>query len=263
VLRLCANISTLFNELPPLERPAAAAAAGFAAVEMQFPYALARNDLASACHAAAVEVVLLNMPAGDISAGELGLAGLPGREADFADAVQRSVDYSLALGCTRVNCLVGNLPHGQSQSCCWKVLVENLRVAADRMARHGILLVTEVLNAIDFPRFQLTISSDGDALIDAVGHANLKLQYDVYHRRAAGDDWLGGLAKRIGRVGHIQFSDYPGRHEPGTGELDIARLFNTIATLPYEGWTGCEYRPTGATADSFGWRALISSAERK
>jgi hydroxypyruvate isomerase len=197
------------------------------------------------------------MPPGRLAAGDLGLACVPGRSSEFADTVERAVEYGLAVGCPRVNCLAGNLPLGESRARCWDVLVENIHFAADRLARSGIQLLVEVLNRFDFPRFILALAADGDALIDAVDHRNLLLQYDVYHRRAAGDDWLNGLEKRIGRIGHIQFSDYPGRHEPGTGELDMARLFRTIAVLPYDGWTGCEYWPTGTTTNSFGWRALI------
>lgn len=253
MLKLSANISTLFTELPLLERPAAAAAAGFNAIEIQFPYAVAAADLAAAAKAADVECVLLNMPAGDLTNGELGLACLPGRQQQFADAVQLAIDYAQVLGCKRVNCLAGNRPAGESHSHCWDVLVQNIQFAAERLAAADVQLLVEVLNNVDFPNFLLGKISDGDALLAAVKHPNLALQYDVYHRRAAGDDWLEGLEPRLDRIGHIQFSDYPGRHEPGTGELDMAQLFALIERLPYTGWTGAEYKPSGATRDSFAW----------
>jgi hydroxypyruvate isomerase len=260
LLRFAANISTLFTEVHLLERPAAAAAAGFIAIEVQFPYAVPAAELAAACTAAGVECVLLNLPAGRLEAGELGLACLPDREAQFADAVGLAIEYARALRCHRVNCLAGNQPAGHIRSICWEVLVANARIAAERLAAAGMQLLVEPLNPVDFPRFLLGRIAGGDELLAAVAHPNLKLQYDVYHRRAAGDDWLGGLAERVATIGHIQFSDYPGRHEPGTGELDMARLFALIDKLPYDGWTGCEYRPSGATRDSFGWRALLSRA---
>lgn len=253
MLRLSANISTLFTELPPLARPAAAAAAGFAAVEMQFPYALPLPELAAACAAAAVEVVLINAPPGELEAGELGLACLPGRQRQFAESLELAIRTAQALRCRRVHCLVGKLPAGVSRAEGWEILAGNLRYAAGRLEDAGMQLLAEPLNAVDQPRFILTRIDEGDRLLEAVGHRNLALQYDVYHRRAAGEDWLGGLAPRIGRIGHIQFSDYPGRHQPGSGELDWAALFGLIQRLPYDGWTGAEYTPTAATGDSFGW----------
>lgn len=253
MLRLSANISTLFTELPPLARPAAAAAAGFTAIEMQFPYALPLRELAAACAAAAVEVVLINAPPGDLEAGELGLACLPGRQRQFAESLELAIGTAQALQCRRVHCLAGKLPDDVPRAAGWEVLVDNLCFAAGRLEGAGIQLLVEPLNAVDQPRFVLTRIDEGDRLLDAVGHRNLALQYDVYHRRAAGDDWLGGLAPRIGRIGHIQFSDYPGRHQPGSGELDWNALFGLIERLPYKGWTGAEYTPTAATGDSFAW----------
>jgi len=257
MLKLSVNISTLFTELPLLERPAAAVAAGFGAIEIQFPYTLPASDLAAALKAAGVECVLINMPAGNVAGGELGLACLPDRQCEFTDAVDRAIDYAQALGCARINCLAGNIPLNGSRERCWNVLVDNVQFAAKRTAQAGIQLLVEVLNNVDFPNFMLGKISDGDALLTAVDHPNLWLQYDVYHRRAAGDDWFEGIEPRLGCIGHIQFSDYPGRHEPGTGEMDMTQLFQLIERLPYRGWTGVEYKPSAATSDSFGWRVLL------
>jgi len=253
MLRLSTNISMLFTELPVLERPAAAAATGFRAIEMQFPYSVSKHELAAASDSAGVEFVLINLSPGEPAAGELGLACLPGREPEFAASVEAAIEYARTLRCSRVNCLVGNRPAGESRARCWEVLVGNLWFAADRLAVAGIQLLVEPLNPVDFPNFLLTSISDADALIAAAGHPNLMLQYDVYHRRAAAEDWLGGLIARLDRIGHIQFADYPGRHEPGTGELDFPQLFALLDAGPYQGWIGCEYRPLGATADSFAW----------
>jgi hydroxypyruvate isomerase len=257
MLRLSANISTLFGEWPMLERPAAAAAAGFAAIEIQFPYDVAAEDLAAACCMAGVEVVLHNLPRGSADAGDLGLACVEQRRDEFLVGLERAAAYAAALGCKRLNCLAGNVPIGETLPRCWDTLTENLRLAADRLGDAGIMLLVEVLNPVDFPAFLLTRSAHGDALIEAVAHPNLRLQYDVYHRRAAGEDWFDGLISRIDSIGHIQFSDYPGRHEPGTGELDMRRFFATIAALDYDGFTGAEYLPTSRTMDSFGWRDMI------
>lgn len=258
MLRFSANISTLFTELPLLERPAAAAQAGFTAIEIQFPYVVPARELAAAINAAHVEVVLINLPAGDLGAGDLGLACLPGRESEFAGSVTQAIEYAKALDCPRVNCLAGNRPAAQSHARCWETLVNNIRFAAEKFAAEKIQLLVEVLNNVDFPSFMLGKIGEGDALLAAVNHPNLALQYDVYHRRAAGDDWLEGIEPRLDRIGHIQFSDYPGRHEPGTGELDMQKLFALLERLPYAGWTGAEYKPATATAASFGWRQVIN-----
>jgi hydroxypyruvate isomerase len=224
---------------------------------MQFPYGLDLAALAAARQAAGVAFVLINLPAGRLDQGELGLACLPDRRDAFARAVTLAADTATAIGCPRVNCLSGKLPPGESRARCWEVLVENVRWAAERLAERGIQLLVEPLNRVDNPGVMLGTTVEGDALLDAVRHANLALQYDVYHARAAGEDWLAGLTQRIGRIGHVQFSDYPGRGAPGTGDMDLPLFFETIDRLPYPGWTGAEYRPGGVTLDSLGWRAAI------
>lgn len=258
MLKLAANISTLFTELPLLQRPAAAAAAGFEAIEVQFPYGERARNFAGAVRAAGVRCVLLNMPAGDRAGGELGLACMPGSQDAFLAALSETEAYARELGAPQVNCLAGNIPAGMTQEMCWPVLVENVRLAAARLAALDVRLLVEVLNGVDFPRFALQTSAQGDAVLAAVAHSNLALQYDIYHRRAAGEEWLAGLSERLHRIGHVQFSDYPGRHEPGTGELDIAQLFRTLEEARYDGWVGCEYIPLRSTADSFAWRQALS-----
>jgi hydroxypyruvate isomerase len=142
------------------------------------------------------------------------------------------------------------------------VLVTNLRRAAERSRAAGVLLLVEPLNPVDQPEFLLTGINAADALLAAVEHPNLRLQYDVYHRRAAGEDWLGGMESRLARIGHIQFSDFPGRHEPGTGELDLLGFLRRVDALPYAGYVGCEYRPSASTLASLAWRARLATAGR-
>jgi hydroxypyruvate isomerase len=255
MLRFSANISTLFTALPVPERIAAAAQAGFGAVEMQFPYELPAAMLRDAAREAEVAFVLINIPAGDFAQGERGIACLPGRENEFLRGVRLAGDYANTLGCPRVNCLAGNLPEGETPEQCWDVLVENLRLAADMLAVRGVQLLVEPLNRADNPRFILNGYPDAEALLTAVGKDNLALQYDTYHARAGGEDVLEGLTKRLARTGHIQFSDYPGRGAPGTGELDFSRLFRAIRNLPYEGWTGAEYLCPSPGPGDFAWMA--------
>ena len=253
MLRFSANISTLYTELPLLERFSAAASQGFRAIEIQFPYTEPLLALSKAYQDSQLEVVLINMPAGNLEQGELGFACVPGREEDFLVAIDDAIRYANALQCNTINCLVGNIPEGETRENCWQVLLNNIQQAAQAFDEYGIQLLVEVLNPVDFPHFILSTMPDWERLVKGVNYSNLALQYDVYHRRAANEDWLLELKKHSHVIKHIQFSDYPGRHQPGTGELDMSLLFQLIEALPYQGWTGCEYKPTGITQDSFKW----------
>lgn len=260
MLRFSANISTMFNEWALLDRFAAAADAGFQSVEIQFPYEVSPDALYSAREAAGVEVVLLNIPAGRLDQGELGLACLPGRASEFREGVQRAVEYASALGCSQVNCLSGKVSIGEKAEDCWAQLVDNVRYAADHLADHGIRLLVEPLNRVDQPDVLLNELGLAEKLIIILAHPNLALQYDVYHMAANGEDWLNGIAPRLDIIGHIQFSDLPGRGEPGSGTLDLDSFFATMASLPYAGWIGAEYRPSGETLASLGWLDLWSQS---
>jgi hydroxypyruvate isomerase len=240
-MRFSANISTLFTALPLPERFAAAAAAGLSAVEMQFPYPHKPAELSAAAKAAGVEIVLINLPAGDFAAGERGIACIPGRQAEFRAAIAQAATYATALHCPRVNCLAGNIPEGASPDECWDVLVSNLGDAADAFATQNIELLIEPLNRADNQRFMLDGTKNTLDLITAVGKRNLALQFDSYHSAAAGEDACAMLTRHISQIGHIQISDYPGRGAPGTGTLDFAKFFAALSHLPYEGWVGCEY----------------------
>lgn len=241
MLRFAANISTLFTALPLPARFAAAAGAGFKAVEMQFPYDHKPAELAAAAQAAGVEIVLINLPAGDFTAGERGIACIPGREQEFAAGLAQAQRYALALGCPRLNCLAGNLPPGGMFHACWDTLVANLRDAADSFAVQNIALMIEPLNRVDNPLFFLDGSPGVRELITAIGKTNVFLQFDSYHSAAAGENMCQQLERGISQIGHIQISDFPGRGPPGSATLDFARFFRMLEHLPYKGWVGCEY----------------------
>jgi hydroxypyruvate isomerase len=249
-MRFSANISTLFTALPFVERFAAAANAGFSAVEMQFPYTHKPAELAAAAQGFGVEIVLINLPAGDFGAGERGIACIPGRETEFRAAIAQAVAYATALHCPRINCLAGNTPEGVSPDECWDMLVDNLRDAADAFAVHNIELLIEPLNRADNPLFMLDGCKDVLNLITAIGRRNVLLQFDSYHSTASGEDSCAQLARHISQIGHIQISDFPGRGAPGSGSFDFARFFKALSHLPYEGWVGCEYL---AQEPDFAW----------
>ena len=251
--RLSANISMLFGELEFPERFGAAARAGFKAVEIQFPYAWEREQLAQAAAGAGVEVVLINMPAGDSRKGDRGIACLPGRVAEFRDGVAKAIEYARALGCPRMNCLAGVEPPGADRSALRRTYVSNLRHAAAELARAGMTLLVEPISTLAVPGFHLCRSADAFALLDEVAADNLKVQYDLYHMRVMGDDLAAAIAANIGKIGHMQIADAPGRHEPGTGEIDFQPLFDLIDRLGYRGWVGAEYLPAGRTEDGLAW----------
>jgi hydroxypyruvate isomerase len=256
--RFAANLTMLFTELPFMQRFEAAAKADFKAVEYLFPYAFDKKDLASALRANGLTQVLHNLPAGNWDSGERGIACHPDRVSEFREGVGMAIDYATALGCPQVNCLLGKLPQDVGPADAYKVAVENLRFAAKELQGAGIRLLIEPINHFDIPGFFLTRTGQALALIEEVGSPNLLLQYDIYHAQRMEGELGATLSKNIGRIGHIQLADNPGRGEPGTGEINYPWLFKHIDSLGYDGWIGCEYKPRGATADGLHWRSALT-----
>jgi len=255
MLRFSANLSFLFLDRPFLDRFAAAAASGFKGVEFHFPYAFPLDEVADAVRRAAVDVVLFNFPGGDWAAGERGIACLPERVAEFRDGVAEAARYAEVLGCPRVNCLAGLRPQGVDEALLRSTLIDNLRFAADAFALAERQVLMEPLNSRDTPGFLVDRTAPALALLDEADRPNLALQYDVYHAQVMEGDLARTLEAHLARIGHIQLADNPGRHQPGTGEINFPFLFRLLRRLGYPGWIGCEYVPTGPTEDSFGWMA--------
>jgi len=251
--RFSANISMLFKEVEFPERFDAAAQAGFKAVEIQFPYAWDKHRLAQAAQRTGVEVVLINIPAGDPEKGDRGLGCLPGRVAEFREGVARAIEYAKALGCKQMNCLAGVAPSDVDGATLRETYVSNLRYAAGELARHGMTLLIEPINTRTIPGFYLNKSAQALALMDEAGADNLRLQYDLFHMRIMGDDLARTIEANLARIGHMQVADVPDRHEPGTGGTDFPPLFDLIDRLGYRGWIGAEYVPAGKTEDSLAW----------
>ncbi len=249
----------LFTELPFIERFAAARAAGFDAVEYLFPYAYPKEALAAQLQAHGLAQVLHNLPAGDWDAGERGIACHPERLAEFRDGVARAIDYATALQCPRVNCLAGKLPADVSPVEAQATLVANLRYAAAELQRVGIRLLVEPINHFDIPGFFLTRTDQAMALLDEADHPNLFIQYDIYHAQRMEGELAATLQKHLHRIGHIQLADNPGRHEPGTGEINYRWLFQHIDGLGYTGHIGCEYKPRSTTTEGLGWRNALAT----
>jgi hydroxypyruvate isomerase len=251
--RFCANLSMLWNELDFMERFAAAARAGFCGVEYLFPYDYDKNRIAEQLRRHQLVQVLHNLPAGDWAAGERGIACHPGREKEFQAGVARAIEYAQALGCTQVNCLAGIRPRHVDPNEARETFIRNLQYAALRLADAGIRLLIEPVNTRDIPGFFLCYPKQALEIIKAVGSANLFLQYDIYHAQVMEGDLARTIEENLPRIAHMQLADNPGRHEPGTGEINYSFLFAHIDRLGYSGWIGCEYRPKTTTEAGLGW----------
>lgn len=251
--RFAANLTMLFGEVAFLDRFALAARAGFSGVEYLSPYEYDKRELRQRLDEHRLTQVLHNTPSGNWSSGERGIACHPDRTLEFAEGVDRAVDYAESLGCPLVNCLAGVRPPGVDEQEARETLVGNLKRAASRLAAAGIALLIEPINTRDVPGFFLRTTDQALEIIQAVGSDNLFLQYDVYHAQIM----EGDLATRIDRhhalIRHIQIADNPGRHEPGTGEINFDFLFGAIDRTGYRGWVGCEYRPAAGTEQGLGW----------
>ena len=251
--RFAANLTTLFRELPLLERAGAAAAAGFDAIEIQFPYAEDPRALRAAFDAAGLPLVLMNFPVGDLMQGGEGLAAVPGREAEFEQAAAKARHYAQVLRPRAMNLLAGRPHAGRDRGACEAAFRANLERASEVTRELGIRLLTEPVNSVDLPGFFLDDSAQALELIADMPGIELGLQYDFYHAHMMGADIAAQLPAIIDRVGHIQFSDAPGRTEPGLGVIDFDALFALVDELAYPGYVGAEYFPTCATADTLAW----------
>jgi hydroxypyruvate isomerase len=260
-LRYDVNLSMLFAELPLLQRPEAAAAAGFDAVEFWWPFDVAVPDdaevdrFASAIADAGVQLVGLNFFAGDMPAGERGLVSWPARSSEFRENVAVTVELGRRLGCRAFNALYGNRVDDAAAQEQDELAVENLALACDAAASADAVVLVEPGSGA--PRYPLLTAADAVAVIERVegasGVQNLRLLLDVYHLAVNGDDVEAAIDAHVGRVGHVQIADHPGRHEPGTGSLDLEGQLARLAAAGYRGNVGLEYKPSGESATSFDW----------
>lgn len=251
VPRIAANLTMLFTEYPFIERFSRASRAGFNAVEFMFPYAedvdaikraLADNDLT---------LVLFNTPAGDWAAGERGIACQPERVDEYHTGVQKAKEIGQELEVLQINTLAGIPTPGEDATTIRTTIVENLRYAAEQFGEVGIRAVVEPVNNLDIASFALPTARNGLDIINEINHPNLKLQLDIYHALRMGEDPYALITNHIDQIGHIQIADVPGRHQPGTGEIDFAHLFQVIDESGYDGWVGLEYNPEGPTEEGF------------
>ncbi|OWW22890.1 2-oxo-tetronate isomerase [Noviherbaspirillum denitrificans] len=251
--RFAANLTMMFNEVPFLQRFEAAAKAGFKGVEFLFPYEHPAEDIARELKSHGLENVLFNLPPGDWSAGERGIACLPGREAEFREGVLKAIGYAKILGTPRLHMMAGIVPHGADVDACHAAYIANLRHACEEAARHGIAVMIEPINTRDMPGYFLNLQADAHAIREEVGAANLKVQMDFYHAQIMEGDLATKVNHWLPHIGHIQVAGVPARNEPDTGEVNYPFLFNLLDELGYDGWIGCEYRPAKGTVEGLGW----------
>ncbi len=251
--RFAANLSMLFTEVPFLDRFEAAARAGFTAVEVMFPYAFSAQDIRQRLDDYGLTLVLHNLPAGDWDAGERGIACHPDRVDEFRAGVATAIQYAQMLGVGQLNCLAGKAPAGLDPLLMRNTLVANLQFAAQALQQAGLRLLVEPINSFDIPGFFLSRTAQALSILDEVNAPNAFVQYDIYHAQRMEGELAATLMQNLARIGHIQLADNPGRHEPGTGEINYPFLFAHLDRIGYSGWIGCEYKPATTTVAGLGW----------
>lgn len=255
--KFAANLSMLFTELDFLERFGAAREAGFDAVEFLFPYAYDAGEIDARLRLHDLTLVLHNMPPGDWAAGERGIACDPLRIDEFKDGVQLALAYATALGVRRLHCMAGITPPHASPEEARLTLIDNLRHAADQCLAHGIEVLIEPINTYDIPGYFLSHSAQAAAIIADCARSTIFLQYDIYHMQRMEGELSNTIKALLPLIRHMQLADTPGRHEPGSGEINYRHLFALLDALGYQGWIGCEYTPRAGTAAGLGWRHAL------
>lgn len=250
--RFAANLGYLFTDRPLLQRIDAAAACGFKAIELQFPYDVPAKDVKAAIEKNKLTILGVNTPPG--GEGEFGYAAVPGRERDFDGLFARALDYISAIGGTAIHCLAGKVPP-ERRPAADRVFFGNLARAADLAAAKGITLLIEPINPRDRPNYFLNHVEHAADIIAKLGKPNVRMQFDFYHVQIVGGDLITRLEKFLPAVGHLQCAAVPTRHEPDEGEINYPAVFAAVDRVGYAGWIGAEYRPRARTEEGLSWGA--------
>jgi hydroxypyruvate isomerase len=251
--KLNANLTMMFNEFDFLDRFKQARQQGFQGVEILFPYEYSLEKIKTELLNNKLELVLFNMPPGDFKAGDRGLACIPTRVSEFRDSVQAAISYAVSLNCKKLHCMAGLKPSADTDTIIEETFIENIRFAADACRAHNINVLIEPINNRDMPGYFLNYSRQATRLIEAIDRPNVGLQYDIYHMQIMEGDLAPSIESLLPQIKHMQLADTPGRHEPGTGEINYSFLLSIIDTLGYDGWIGCEYRPQKNTISGLDW----------
>jgi hydroxypyruvate isomerase len=252
-MKFVANLSMLFTEVSLIERFQLAQLNGFEKVEVQFPYSLSIEEIQIELQKNQLQMVLHNLPAGNWQIGDRGIACQKERQQEFLEGLERAVEYATALGVQKLNCLSGiksnNTPHQEAKA----IFLDNLKVAAKFLATSKIELLIEPINTIDIPGFFLSKPEQAFDYLDELKIDNLKVQYDIYHAQKSQGNVIETIQKNMNKIGHIQFADNPGRHEPGTGELNWPFIFKSIEQFGYDQYIAAEYIPSQTTEKTLEW----------
>ncbi|RAR55377.1 hydroxypyruvate isomerase [Paraburkholderia unamae] len=244
-MKLSAHLGFQFNEVSFLDRFELAARCGYRAVEFPSPYGHDLGVLKRLLDEQNLQLVQIGAPMGNSAAGEKGLASFPGRRKEYRDSLDIARDAALSLGCPRIHVMSGVVTEGADAN--WDVYVENLQTAVEVFGSVGIKTLVEVMSPQEVPGYFMSSFDQAEALFAAIPDRNLEFLFDTYHAAALVDDSLALLERWLPRAGHIQISDFPGRHEPGTGTLPFQQIFAQLASRGYQQYVGCEYRPLNDT----------------
>ena len=261
--RFAANLNLQFNEVPMLERYARAAWAGFSHVEVLFPYKDGTERVIEELRRHNLELVLFDAEPGDFAGGERGYLCQPGEGERVEQTVREAIELADRFGCRLINVLAGNTLDGVSWDEHRRAVGEHLRRIAPLAERAGVTLLLEALNAFENPRYFLTSSKLGLELVHQVGSPAVKFQYDAYHLQLMEGNLINTVSENIADIAHVQIGEVPGRHEPGTGEIDFGQFFAALDRAGYQGYVGLEYRPAGNTEEGLDvWLPRAARANR-
>ncbi|MEN3289691.1 MAG: 2-dehydrotetronate isomerase [Bradyrhizobium sp.] len=249
--RFAANLTMMFTEVPFLDRFAAAAEAGFTAVEFLFPYDHPAEEIGRRLHGNGLTQALFNLPPGDWNAGEKGFAALPARFDDLKKSLETALPYAQATGVKRVHLMAGIAERSDAKAI--EAFYKSVAWAAEFFAPHNLDVVLEPINSRNVPGYFLDDFGFARDLIRELKMANLKLQFDIYHCQIIHGDVTMRLREMMDIIGHIQIASIPSRNEPDGEELNYPFLFGELDRLGYRGFVGCEYNPRGRTEDGLGW----------
>jgi hydroxypyruvate isomerase len=261
-LRYSANLTMLYKEVEFLDRFAKAAAAGFAAVEFLSPYEAGVDEVKARVDDWGLTVALFNLPAGDADAGEFGTLGNPARRDFFRWGFAEALEAANCLRCERLHTMFGKTAADFDAAAQVDCALENLAWAAPQAAEAGVTLLIEALNPIDWPDYFLSTTANALDIVIRAGRSNVKLQYDVYHAQMTQGNLINTITGDFPTIGHIQIADVPGRHEPGTGEINYPNVFSVLEQLGYQGYIGLEYHPAGDTDEGLAWLPREARGER-
>jgi hydroxypyruvate isomerase len=253
MLRFSANISTLFQDSPLAQRFEAAARAGFQAIEIWFPYEMPAAQMRDLLQKNGLRCVGINSPFGDAATGDWGLAADPRRREQFEASIVDAFDYARQIDCPNVHVMAGHRSETGSRQAAWENYLTCIGRSCDLARENGLTVMIEPLNAIDRPLYLLQTQAQALTAISQLGRANLKIMLDVYHLQRGEGNLIERMLASLPHAAHVQVADNPGRHEPGTGEINYASVFAALEASGYGGYVGCEFYPSGRSEDSFTW----------